>query len=552
MSVIPEPSRASEAVPDASADGGDPSRASEPVPDASADGQDPSRASEPVPDASAGGEDPSRAGEPVPDASVGGEDLLGMRIGAALIDLAMLLVLFVVLAVVVGEAIVNRVGVAFSFTLDGAEFAVYVSLALLYYLVLEAAIGQTVGKLLVGLRVVRAGGGRPNVWKVAARTVVRVVDWLPAFYLVGFIAMLATGARRQRLGDLAAGTRIARAVPMRHRGLAATGLASSLVLVLAGSVVYVAASDRDEGAQTYRGNGVSFDYPAGWEEGTTETVAETGNADELWEVAFGLGRASLVSVTAYRLTPPVTAENLDAAKAEFEGAARRLFDQVGGTVRAGPEEITVAGRPGLRFQATGTHDGTSFESTLVLIFDGTTQYTLNCSHTAEWAEEIERGCEQIVRTFTVDMVETESTVPPAAETPSPALAEETARPGAGAVAFFDLEVGDCLADLIATLGEFFTVETVPCSQPHSEEIYAVVPLPEGDFPGDEAVGVQADKACNAEFESFVGLPYQESVLYYNSLYPNDEQTWNSVFREVVCSVYDPDGEVSGSLRGVER
>ncbi|HTE67961.1 MAG TPA: hypothetical protein VK942_04255 [Actinomycetes bacterium] len=63
-----------------------------------------------MPDASVGGEDPSRAGEPVLDGSVGGEDLLGLRIGAALIDLALLLVLFVVLAVVVGEAIVNRSG----------------------------------------------------------------------------------------------------------------------------------------------------------------------------------------------------------------------------------------------------------------------------------------------------------------------------------------------------------------------------------------------------------------------------------------------------------
>jgi hypothetical protein len=42
------------------------------------------------------------------------------------------------------------------------------------------------------------------------------------------------------------------------------------------------------------------------------------------------------------------------------------------------------------------------------------------------------------------------------------------------------------------------------------------------------------------------------VLYYNYLYPTDEPTWNGVFREVVCSVYDPAGEVSGSLRGVER
>ena len=257
---------------------------------------EPSRASEPVPEVSADGEDPSQVSEAGPNGSVGGEDLLGLRIGAALIDLALLLVLFVVLAVLVGEASVG--GGAFSFSLDGAWAAVYVALVFVYYLVLEAAIGQTVGKLLVGLRVVRAGGGRPNVLHVAARTLVRVVDWLPAFYLVGFISMLATGARRQRLGDLAADTRIARAVPMRHRGLAAAGLASSLVLVLAGSVVYVAASDQDEGAQTYRGNGVSFDYPAGWEEGTTESRAETGG-DELWEVAFVLDRESLVTVAAY-------------------------------------------------------------------------------------------------------------------------------------------------------------------------------------------------------------------------------------------------------------
>jgi uncharacterized RDD family membrane protein YckC len=535
MSVIPEPSQASE-----------------PVPDASAHGEAPSRAGEPVPEVSVDGGDQSEVSEPVPDASVGGEDLLGLRIGAALIDLALLLVLFVVLAVLVGEAIVGGVAYAFSFSLDGAGFALYVALALLYYFVLEAAIGQTVGKLLLGLRVVRAGGGRPNVLHVAARTLVRVVDWLPAFYLVGFIAMLATGVRRRRLGDLAADTRIARAVPMRHRGLAAAGLASFLVLVLAGSVVYVAASDQDEGAQTYRGNGVSFDYPAGWEEGTTETFAETGNADELWEVAFVLDGWSLVTVGASRMNMPVTAENLDAVKPEFEKLVRGFFEQqLGGTVQSGPEEITVAGRPGLRFRGTGTLEGTSIESTFVSVFDGTTQYTLNCQHTPEWAEEIERGCEQIVRTFTVDEVETQSTVPPAAETPAPTQGQETAAPGAGEVDVFDLEVGDCLAEIQDT-EEIVSLPTVPCSEPHSEEVYAAVTLPEGDFPGEEAVAAQADELCTAEFESFVGLPYEESVLYYNYLYPSDEQSWNSGYREVVCSVYDPAGEVSGSLRGVER
>jgi len=45
----------------------------------------------------------------------------------------------------------------------------------------------------------------------------------------------------------------------------------------------------------------------------------------------------------------------------------------------------------------------------------------------------------------------------------------------GEVDVFDLEVGDCLLDSPPGGGEvIFTVETVPCSEPHSMEIYAAV------------------------------------------------------------------------------
>ena len=52
------------------------------------------------------------------------------------------------------------------------------------------------------IRVVRADGRPAGMREVAVRTILRVVD----NYLVGLIAMLATGERRQRIGDLAAGT----------------------------------------------------------------------------------------------------------------------------------------------------------------------------------------------------------------------------------------------------------------------------------------------------------------------------------------------------------
>jgi hypothetical protein len=77
--------------------------------------------------------------------------------------------------------------------------------ALYYYFALESGDGQTLGKKLMKLRVMRADGGRTGMQEIAVRTVLRVVDGI-ALYLVGLVVMLVTGKRRQRLGDIAAGT----------------------------------------------------------------------------------------------------------------------------------------------------------------------------------------------------------------------------------------------------------------------------------------------------------------------------------------------------------
>lgn len=334
--------------------------------------------------------------EPFPPAAR--EDLVGVRIAAALIDLALLLALFAVLVVVIGETDVNGDGVSFGLT--GVDAWLFAGLVLLYYFGLEATIGRTVGKLLLGLRVVHRDGGRPSVGAVAVRTVLRVVDWLPALYLVGFIAMLMTGSRRQRLGDLAARTGIARAEHLRHRGIAAAALAAAVVLTLAGSAGYVALSD--QGDKTYRAHGVSFDYPAGWEQRGLDVVAQGGGGNRLWDTTVGIGESDFAAVQAYRLRQPITAETLDAVKPEATSTVAGLFQQVGGTLRAGPEEITVADMPGLRYRGEYTAAGTPVVSTMVLAFDGTTQYFFNCQYTGENAEEIQQGCTQIMDTFKLE------------------------------------------------------------------------------------------------------------------------------------------------------
>ena len=69
--------------------------------------------------------------------------------------------------------------------------------------------GRSPGNKMSGIRVVSEDGGTVTFQQSAIRTLLRIVDSLPGFYLVGAIAMAAS-AKNQRLGDRAAGTLVIR------------------------------------------------------------------------------------------------------------------------------------------------------------------------------------------------------------------------------------------------------------------------------------------------------------------------------------------------------
>jgi uncharacterized RDD family membrane protein YckC len=69
--------------------------------------------------------------------------------------------------------------------------------------------GQTIGKRFLGLRVMDLNGLRLQPSQIIIRNLLRAVDSLPLFYLVGGLACLAT-VNGQRLGDLAANTIVIR------------------------------------------------------------------------------------------------------------------------------------------------------------------------------------------------------------------------------------------------------------------------------------------------------------------------------------------------------
>lgn len=77
---------------------------------------------------------------------------------------------------------------------------------LLYHPVLEVLMhGLTPGKRRAGVRIVMLDGATPEVGALLVRNVLRLVDSLPLFYVVGLASCFVT-EQRVRIGDLAAGT----------------------------------------------------------------------------------------------------------------------------------------------------------------------------------------------------------------------------------------------------------------------------------------------------------------------------------------------------------
>lgn len=76
----------------------------------------------------------------------------------------------------------------------------------LYHPVIEVMTrGHTPGKRMAGVRILGRDGSQPSITALLLRNVFRLIDSLPATYLVGLTTCFLT-RQRVRLGDMAAGT----------------------------------------------------------------------------------------------------------------------------------------------------------------------------------------------------------------------------------------------------------------------------------------------------------------------------------------------------------
>jgi len=126
---------------------------------------------------------------------------VGKRALATVVDSILCFVGFgFIIALLTGG--VNESGIGFS--LDGLPAFMVFFLWFAYYVVMEATIGATVGKLIVGIRVKKSDESSIGWQSSLVRNILRIVDGI-FFYLLGAI-FVWNSPNRQRLGDRIAGT----------------------------------------------------------------------------------------------------------------------------------------------------------------------------------------------------------------------------------------------------------------------------------------------------------------------------------------------------------
>jgi hypothetical protein len=117
--------------------------------------------------------------------------------------------------------------------------------------------------------------------------------------------------------------------------------------------------------------------------------------------------------------------------------------------------------------------------------------------------------------------------------------------GKGTVTATDVKVGDCLKQIPGST-RVLTVDTIGCDQPHAGEVFAVLQMPDGDFPGQSAIEDYQNK-CEPALAAYSPTAMTDDTVQLYVLYPTAD-TWKQGDRAVTC-VATLDPPRTGSLKG---
>nr|WP_294780566.1 RDD family protein [uncultured Flavobacterium sp.] len=134
---------------------------------------------------------------------------VGERLGSFFIDLAIIISYWYAVSLFVFDWLqVDRLMSNMDQWSKGAVYLIIYSPMIVYSLVLESVFeGQSFGKKLVKIKVVKIDGYQAGFGDYLVRWFFRVIDFFTLFGLPGLITVI-TSQKSQRLGDMAAGTAV--------------------------------------------------------------------------------------------------------------------------------------------------------------------------------------------------------------------------------------------------------------------------------------------------------------------------------------------------------
>jgi len=129
---------------------------------------------------------------------------------------------------------------------------------------------------------------------------------------------------------------------------------------------------------------------------------------------------------------------------------------------------------------------------------------------------------------------------------------------AHSVSAFDLKPGDCLLAPSTVKQEISKLQVVPCTKPHVQEAYAIVKYDQSGsdngapYPGETTLSTFAEGACGQRYETYVGVAYQDSALFFTYLLPSARSWQDGDDRDVICFVTTTGEQLTASVKGSRR
>ena len=168
--------------------------------------------------------------------------------------------------------------------------------------------------------------------------------------------------------------------------------AAPMLVVLA---LVAGCGDSDDDPQMFDEDGfaITFEYPGDFER--TEDVKLTQTAGDAEKtVALAKSEDNAIFVQRYSLNRAVTDKDAKAVQEELDS----VLSELAGTDVTG-KQIEVGGPLAFRYEIAELETPEDGSSTIVAVFDGTTEYFINCQSVPDGRDELEAACERAIDTL---------------------------------------------------------------------------------------------------------------------------------------------------------